>query len=509
MPKLPLVLALLAGARLCAPAALRAQFQTLETRDLRLVYTSPLQSYMVPQVVRGFESALRFHRRLWDYTPDGRINVLLHDLWHYGNAGASPIPENHVTVGIEPYSHDYGAAPAPERMVSSFNHELTHIVTVDKAAGSDRFFRSLFFGKVTPNAEVPPSMLYGYLTTPRWYSPRWYLEGIAVYLETWMNGEIGRVIGPYDEMVFRTLVKDSATIFDAVGLESEGTTIDFQVGVNSYLYGTRFISYLGLRYGNDSLLAWYNRTAHSRAWYSTQFRHVYGRSLEDEWSRWIAWERAWQDSNLAAIRRHAVTAFRPLTEHLLGSVSRAYYDPARRVVYVGIRYPGQVAHIAAIDVASGRITNLAEILGAAGFYVTSLAYDPASRTLFYTSDNADWRNLCALDLATGRSRILLRNARIGDLTFDTADSTLWGVRHDNGFSTVVRLPAPYHEWHQVHTLPYGTDLFDLDMSPDGATLVGSCRTSAGASSWCGWTSRRCGRATSLPRSCTSSATGGR
>ena len=46
-----------------------------------------------------------------------------------------------------------------------------------------------------------------------------------------MNGGVGRVIGPYDEMVFRTLVRDSGRIYDVVGLESEGTTIDFQVSV--------------------------------------------------------------------------------------------------------------------------------------------------------------------------------------------------------------------------------------------------------------------------------------
>ena len=38
-------LVLLAGLRVAAPSALAAQFQSLETRDLRLVYTSPLQSF--------------------------------------------------------------------------------------------------------------------------------------------------------------------------------------------------------------------------------------------------------------------------------------------------------------------------------------------------------------------------------------------------------------------------------------------------------------------------------
>ena len=471
--RLGTILAALVCVATLAASDLAAQFQIYETGDLRLVYTSPLQSYLVPQVVGTFENSLQSHRRLWDYAPSGTIDVLMHDLWHYGNAGARPVPSNHITVGIAPYSHVYESAPAPERMASSFNHEMTHIVTTDKATSSDRFFRTIFFGKVTPNADVPPTMLYGYLTTPRWYSPRWYLEGIAVYLETWMNGGLGRVIGPYDEMVFRTLVRDSGRIYDVVGLESEGTTIDFQVGANSYLYGTRFVSYLALRYGNDSLLAWFNRTEGSRGYFSTQFRHVYGRSLEDEWQRWIAWEREWQEANLAAIRRHPTTVSRPLTEQALGSVSRAYYDSASRNLYVAVRYPGQVAHLAAIDIDSGRLTKIRELLGASGYYVTALAFDRASRTLFYTTNNPDWRHLVALDLETGRRRVLQRNVRIGDLAFDAADSSLWGVRHDNGFSTLVRIPPPYEEWNQIWTLPYGTDLFDLDVSPDGATLIGS------------------------------------
>ncbi len=468
------VLALLACVWTFAPSHLAGQFQTRETGNMRLVYTSPLQSYLVPQVGRSFENSLQFHRDLFEYTPPGKINVLMHDLWHYGNAGARPVPENHITVGIAPYAHVYESAPANDRMSSSFNHEMAHIVTVDKATSSDRFFRSVFFGKVTPNAEEPLSMLYSYLTTPRWYSPRWYLEGIAVYLETWMNGGLGRVIGAYDEMVFRTLVRDSGTIYDVVGLESEGTTIDFQVGVNSYLYGTRFISYLALQYGNDSLLAWFNRTEGSKRYFSRQFREVYGRSLEDEWSRWIEWEREWQRANLEAIRQNPTTAFRPLTEQALGSVSRAYFDSSSRKMYVAVRYPGQVAHIAAIDLESGTLEPMREVLGASGFYVTALAFDAASRTLFYTTNNADWRHLVALDLETGRFEVLLRDVRIGDLVFNPADRSLWGVRHDNGFSTLVRIPPPYDEWNQIHTfLDYGVDLFDLDVSPDGSILIGA------------------------------------
>ena len=74
-------------------------------------------------------------------------------------------------------------------------------------------------------------------------------------METWMAGGLGRAIGGWDEMVFRTMVRDDAYIYDVVGLESEGTAADFQTGANSYLYGTRFMTWLAYTYGPDKLLA--------------------------------------------------------------------------------------------------------------------------------------------------------------------------------------------------------------------------------------------------------------
>ncbi len=260
-----------------------AQYNSVETEDVSLVYVGSLQSYLVPQIIRSFQNSLEFHEDFFNYVPSERISVLTHDLWHYGNAGARPVPHNNITVGIAPYAMLYDASPGNERMNSSMNHEMVHLVTTDKASRSDRFFRAVFQGKVNPNPEQPVTMLYSYLTTPRWYTPRWYLEGMAVYMETWMNGGFGRAIGAYDEMVFRTKVRDGAYLYDVVGLESEGTTVDFQVGVNSYLYGTRFVSYLGYTYGNEKLVRWYNRDDGSARYFSRQFRRVYGLSLEKAW----------------------------------------------------------------------------------------------------------------------------------------------------------------------------------------------------------------------------------
>ena len=79
-----------------------------------------------------------------------------------------------------------------------------------------------------------------------------------------MGGGLGRALGGYDEMVFRAMVRDNRYMYDVVGLESEGTSADFQVGANSYLYGTRFMNYLARQYGPDKLTSWIVRTESSQ-----------------------------------------------------------------------------------------------------------------------------------------------------------------------------------------------------------------------------------------------------
>jgi hypothetical protein len=93
--------------------------------------------------------------------------------------------------------------------------------------------------------------------------------------------------------------------------------------------------------------------------------------------------------------------------------------------------------------------------------------------LFYTTDNGALRDLVQLDPATRRTHVLQKDLRVGDLAFNRQDESLWGVRHLNGLCTLVRVPPPYTEWEQIHSFPYGTVVYDLDVSPDGTQLSAS------------------------------------
>ena len=445
----------------------------VDTADMRLVYIDPTLAYLAPYAVRTFANSMAWQRRVFGWVPHERTTVLLKDFSDYGNASAGAAPTNTLNFDIAPLSHAFETYPASERMYSLMNHELVHVATMDMSTREDRWWRGFFRGKVYPEGRNPETMLYSYLTVPRFTVPRWYLEGSAVFMETWMQGGLGRAQGGYDEMVFRAMVRDGAPFFDPLGLVSRGTRIDFQVGVNAYLYGTRFFTWLAYAYTPEHVVAWLRRDEGSRRYYSDHFQQVFGIPLERAWQDWIAFERDFQRRNLGEVRKHPITAHANLLPEAVGSVSRAYFDAKSATIIGAFRYPGVVEHIGALDLRNAKVRRIADVKGAMLYRVTSLAWDPDTRTAFYTADNYALRDIMALDVDSGAERMLLEDARIGEIVFNRADRSLLGIRHANGLATLVRIPHPYAEWNQVHTFPYGVVPYDLDLSPDGKLLSAS------------------------------------
>ncbi len=456
-----------------------AQLKMIETKDMRLAYYDFGHQYVFEHTGRCFHNALKFHKKLFDYSPSEKMTLLIQDFGDYGNGGATAVPKNAISMGLSPFSYTFETSPAGERIFSMMNHELVHVVALDNSSRSDRFYHKLFFGKVVPTKENPMTAFYSFLTSPRRYSPRWYHEGIASYLETWMGGGVGLAMGSYDEMVFRTRVLDKAHIYSAQGLESEGTTTDFQGKSNSYLYGTRFMGYLSYQHGPQKLIDWVKRKDGSKRSYSGQFKQVFGSSLNENWSQWIAFEKEWQKKNLDSLRKLPITEAKPITEKKLGSVSYPHYDEKRNKMYVAINYPGKIPYLAAIHLADGKIERLTDIKGAALFYVSSVTYDKEGDVLYYTTDNDAWRDLNSYDLQTGKTKRLQKDFRTGDLAFNKKDKSIWGIKHLGGLSSIVRIPlenpddatAPYSSpASNKSLLKYGKDIFDIDISPDGKIL---------------------------------------
>jgi hypothetical protein len=439
---------------------------------LDLIYFGKRYTYLLPHVLQTYNNSMDFHRKFWNY-KDTSTCVLLNDFEDAGHAGAIAMPFSQVQIGIEPYGFAFSIIPSNERFQWLFNHELTHIVMADKANKQDDFFRKMMQGKIRRNEEKPLSAFWSYLTTPRWYSPRWYQEGIACFMETWMSGGMGRAMGNYDEMYFRSIVNEQKTLYSLVGLETEGTSIDFQVGANSYLYGSRFVTYLAYRYGIDKLKAFYSRTDDSEAFYARQFLKVYKKSVQSVWNEWVKWEKQFQEENINLIKAFPITAFNGITSKPLGSVSSYSYNPSTGKLYAAINYPGVISQIAEIDRFTGSIRKIATLDSPVMYYSTDLAYNPVKEKLYITEQNNKHRNLVEVDVHSEKKKVLNPMTRTGILVFNPADQCLWGVRHDNGYSVLVKMPEPYNQVIPIYTAPFGKALFDLSISNKGDKLIAS------------------------------------
>ncbi|HET7096079.1 MAG TPA: hypothetical protein VFJ68_01725 [Casimicrobiaceae bacterium] len=471
--RLLLALALLPGAAFADESPVG--MSEVDTKDLKLYYPDSL-SYLVPHVVRTFTNSLEWQRRMFGWVPSEPITIQLQDLGDYGNASTFGAPHSTMFVDVAPLSHAFEAHTASERFYSLMNHELVHVMSNDISSDEDRRWRRFFLGKVQAQRANPESLLYSYLTVPRFTAPRWYLEGGAVFFETWMAGGLGRAQGGYDEMVFRAMVRDNAHFYDPLGLASRAVQTDFQIGANAYLYGTRFFTWLAYAYSPEEVVEWYRRDEGSRRYWSDQFEQVFGLPVEKAWQDWIAFEREFQRKNLEEVRKNPITPYRTLVGSPVGSVSRVYYDEATGDLYGGFRVPGVVEYIGALSTRDGSIRRITDIKRAMLYKVTSFAYDPSTGTAFFTNDNQGYlsfRDLMAVDVKTGETRQLGENARIGEIVVNPVDHALWGVRHENGIASLVRVPPPYDTSYRVYTFPYGVVPSDLDVSPDGQMLSAS------------------------------------
>ncbi|MCK4890920.1 MAG: hypothetical protein KAS97_13375, partial [Candidatus Aminicenantes bacterium] len=159
--------------------------------------------------------------------------------------------------------------------------------------------------------------------------------------------------------------------------------------------------------------------------------------------------------------------------------SRSFYNKKNNKAYFGVNYPGQIAHITSLDLNTGKLKKICNIKGPDLFFVTSLAYDPSSDSLFFTTDNNYWRDIKKVDIKSGKTSMLMKDARIGDLAFNRSDRSLWGVRHYLGISTLVNIPYPYNKWNQVFSWDFGNDIYDIDISPNGKTLIGAVTDAGG------------------------------
>src|SRR5258706_14763609 len=113
---LTVLLSLLVG-----PRPVSAQLKTIETDRLRIVYPGGQESFLIPYLGKAFQNSMAFQRRMFDFDPKEKVNLLLIDFSDSGNASAGSVPSDAMTFYLAPASYAYETFSSNERMNTYMN----------------------------------------------------------------------------------------------------------------------------------------------------------------------------------------------------------------------------------------------------------------------------------------------------------------------------------------------------------------------------------------------------
>ncbi len=452
---------------------LKAQTQWYEkdSAHFRIMYKTP-QAFLVPHVITSSEAALSTLMKLFNYHPSEKIVIALYDANDYGFASTTSVPENFIRLEVEPFEHEYENIPFNERFQWVLSHELVHVVVDDHPSDIEAAARTLF-SKVAPEKEQPLSIFYSLLTSYNRYTPRWHQEGIAVFLETWLSGGFGRVLGNFDEMFFRSMVLDSIKFPSYNELDATTSLTNFLLGTLYYIYGARFCAYLSLKYGPNKLILWFKEEPGDfYEGFITKFKKVYGLDLDEAWEDFIKHEKLFQTKNIKRLESSALTPIRHLTQKPNGWVTEAHFDPSDNSVIYGYDAPNHLAQIKRLSLSNLSSEKIGTLPTPSLIKVASTAFDKNIRFFFYTTKNNElYRDIWVLNLENKKRKLLFPNCRIGDLTVSPGNHDLWGVLHSDAETSLMVSPFPYKTIIPLIKFNVGDELYDLSISPSGKYLA--------------------------------------
>ena len=248
-------------------------WRTLDTEHFRVTFPAHLEDLGRRAAERAEWAHARLSEQFID-APRGKIDLAITDHIDVSNASATPLPSNRIIIYARPPIDSFGLAYYNDWLEYAIVHELTHIFHIDRPGR----YRSKLFGR------VPIPLSFPALTTPRWV-----LEGIAIWYESALTGT-GRVHGTFHKMILQTAALEGR--FESIG-QASGNSPQWPGGTRAYAYGSLFFEHLIQKYGRDHMIAFVK--AVEKQWIPYRLNaaglSAFGTTLTNEWKAWADTQR--------------------------------------------------------------------------------------------------------------------------------------------------------------------------------------------------------------------------
>ena len=210
------------------------RWYTLETPHFEIHYYTEERAF-AERVAHFAERAYRLNTRYLNWRPSGHVSITLNDHTDGANGFASSVPYNFI--------YAFGSPPDALDELSEFDdyvkllisHEFTHVVHLDTILS------------LCPRAI---NTVLGKVYAPNLAQPTWFIEGLAVLMET-RQTTAGRLRSSFYDMHLRVpFLEDRAFGIDAIS----NIPLAYPGGTAAYLYGSSMLRYIEDRYGPDKIL---------------------------------------------------------------------------------------------------------------------------------------------------------------------------------------------------------------------------------------------------------------
>jgi hypothetical protein len=453
-----------------------------ESEHFKIIYRVN-HAPLVNHILSSAENSLKRLMSIFDYRPAEKIVINTYDVSDYGFGATTTIPQNYIRLEIEPLEPGYEAVPYNERIQWLLSHELVHIAVNDKKSSLGSVIRGLF-GKVPPEKTQPFTTIYSVPGNIKRYTPRWYHEGIAVFLETWLSGGYGRTLGNFDEMYFRTFVLEGKKFPSQWEIETILSHNSIFLENAFYFYGARFVSYLSIHYSVNQVIEWYKTyTNDGLTGFIGKFHEVFGNDFYTAWDEFITSEKAFQNKNLNILESTKLTEVNNLSSKNFGWVTQPYYDAKTLSVIYGYHRTATLATLQKFHLLTKNSEDLTTLPTPSMYQVASTAFDESNNLFFYTTNNNKlFRDVWVVDLLTKENKLLFPDSRIGNITISAGTNDFWGVQQQGGLSTLVFTEYPYKTVKQVFTFDFSEELSHLSVTKSGEKLAAVVHQASGQQS---------------------------
>lgn len=299
------LLSLLCGLSAASANPGQEDWKTLETPHF-LIHFDAEHKVLAQRLAAIAENVYSLTTSWLQWQPRDKTEVVLDDSLDLSNGSATPLPFNRSTIYLQ--APDSGELISNEPWLEQvFTHEFIHIVHMDQATRFPGGLRKIF-GRI----------LFSF---PQIFSPKWVVEGLAVYGETDQEKGFGRGQSAFYEAMMRTEVMSGVRSLTELSYHGyQGT--NWPRG-QVYLYGYYFFEFIESTYGRDKIIAYINNWNNNIVPWRMDARaqQVFGVTGKALWSQFSAWlhEKFDPQIELLAARQQATSVITSAPDNVVSN----------------------------------------------------------------------------------------------------------------------------------------------------------------------------------------------